>query len=112
MLDRARRRHRQLRLLDLYGSLLTDHQRRILHFAWELDWSYGEIAQREGVSRTAVYDVVKRTTSNLDDYKRKLGLDRAQRLWVPDRAPRPGAQEADRAWQAQHSSCAHRHTRA
>jgi predicted DNA-binding protein YlxM (UPF0122 family) len=80
MLDRARRRHRQLRLLDLYGLLLTDHQRRILHFAWELDWSYGEIAQREGVSRTAVYDVVKRTTSNLDDYERKLGLERAQRV--------------------------------
>jgi predicted DNA-binding protein YlxM (UPF0122 family) len=54
MLDSAQRRQRQLRLLDLYGSLLTDHQRRILHFVWELDWSYGEIAQREGVSRTAV----------------------------------------------------------
>ena len=80
MLDRARRRHRQLRLLDLYGSLLTDHQRRILHFAWELDWSYGEIAEREGVSRTAVYDVVRRTTSNLDDYEHKLGLMRTQRV--------------------------------
>ena len=80
MLDRARRRHRQLRLFDLYGSLLTDHQRRILHFAWELDWSYGEIAQREGVSRTAVYDVVRRTTVNLDDYERKLGLERTQRV--------------------------------
>src|SRR6059058_5494143 len=68
MLDSARRRQRQLRLLDLYGSLLTDHQRRILHFAWELDWSYGEIAQREGVTRTAVYDVVRRTTSASSDW--------------------------------------------
>ncbi len=80
MLDRARRRQRQLRLLDLYGRLLTDHQRRILHLVWELDWSYGEIAQREGVSRTAVYDVVRRTMSNLDDYEHKLGLLRAQRV--------------------------------
>jgi predicted DNA-binding protein YlxM (UPF0122 family) len=80
MLDRARRRHRQLCLLDHYGALLTDHQRRILHFAWELDWSYGEIAEREGVSRTAVYDVVKRTATNLDEYERKLGLERAQRV--------------------------------
>ena len=80
MLDSARRRHRQLRLLDLYGLLLTEHQRRILHLAWELDWSYGEIAQREGVSRTAVYDVVRRTTVNLDDYERKLGLERTQRV--------------------------------
>src|SRR6202035_3913369 len=101
MLDSARRRHRQLRLLDLYGSLLTEHQRRILHPAWELDWSYGEIAQQEGVTRTAVYDVVRRTTVNLDDYERKLGLERTQRVWVPDRAPRRGAQEADRTRQAE-----------
>jgi predicted DNA-binding protein YlxM (UPF0122 family) len=80
MLDRTRRRQRQLRLLDLYGSLLTEHQRHILHLAWELDWSYGEIAQREQVSRTAIYDVVRRTTTNLDDYERKLGLERAQRV--------------------------------
>jgi len=31
MLDSAQRRQRQLHLLDLYGLLLTDHQRRILH---------------------------------------------------------------------------------
>ena len=29
MLDSAGRRHRLLRLLDLYGALLTEHQRRI-----------------------------------------------------------------------------------
>lgn len=80
MLDSARRRQRQLRLLDLYGSLLTEHQRRILHLAWELDWSYGEIAQRERVSRTAVYDLIRRTTTNLDDYERKLGLERAHNV--------------------------------
>lgn len=80
MLDSARRRQRQLRLLDLYGTLLTEHQRRILHLAWELDWSYGEIAQRERVSRTAVYDLIRRTTTNLDDYERKLGLERAQHV--------------------------------
>jgi predicted DNA-binding protein YlxM (UPF0122 family) len=80
MLDRTRRRQRQLRLLDLYGSLLTEHQRHILHLAWELDWSYGEIAQRERVSRTAVYDVIRRTVSNLDDYERKLGLARASHV--------------------------------
>lgn len=80
MLDRTRRRQHQLRLLDLYGSLLTEHQRHILHLAWELDWSYGEIAERERVSRTAIYDVVRRTTINLNDYEQKLGLERAQRV--------------------------------
>lgn len=79
-MESARRRQRQLRLLDLYGPLLTDHQRKILHLAWELDWSYGEIAIREGVSRTAVYDVIRRMVSALDDYERKLGLERTQRV--------------------------------
>jgi len=78
MLDSARLRQRRLRLLDLYGPLLTDHQRRILHLAWEEDWSYGEIAERERVSRTAVYDVVRRTSAHLDEYEQKLGLE-AQR---------------------------------
>ena len=77
MLDRTRLRLRRLRLLDLYGPLLTEHQRRILHLAWEEDWSYGEIAEREHVSRTAVYDVVKRTEANLDEYEQKLGLEAA-----------------------------------
>jgi hypothetical protein len=80
MLDTTRRRQRLLRLLDLYGSLLTEHQRRILHLAWELDWSYGEIAEREKVTRTAVYDLIRRTASNLDGYERKLGLARTQRV--------------------------------
>jgi len=80
MLDRTRQRHQRLRLLDLYGALLTDHQRRILHLAWEEDWSYGEIAERERVSRTAVYDVVRRTAANLDSYERKLGLFRERNV--------------------------------
>jgi uncharacterized protein len=77
MLDSARRRQQRLRLLDLYGSLLTDHQRHVMHLAFELDWSYGEIARSQGVSRTAVYDVVRRTCASLDDYERKLGLEKA-----------------------------------
>ena len=76
MLDRTRRHQRRLRLLDLYGSLLTEHQRRILHLAWEEDWSYGEVAERERVSRTAVYDMVRRTGHSLETYERKLRLDR------------------------------------
>jgi predicted DNA-binding protein YlxM (UPF0122 family) len=82
MLDRARRHQRRLRLLDLYSSLLTEHQRRIMHLAWEEDWSYGEIAAEEGVSRTAVYDIVRRTAQALETYERKLGLnrERARRL--------------------------------
>jgi predicted DNA-binding protein YlxM (UPF0122 family) len=66
-------------LLDIYGPLLTEHQRRILHLAWEEDWSYGEIAEREGVSRTAVFDLVRRAGGTLRSYERKLGLERQGR---------------------------------
>jgi len=65
MLDRTRAREHNLRLLDLYGPLLTAHQRRILHLAWEEDWSYSEVAEREGVSRTAIYDLVRRARTAL-----------------------------------------------
>lgn len=80
MLDTARDRQRDLRLLDLYGPLLTAHQRHILHLAWEEDWSYGEVAERAGVSRTAVYDLVRRTRRALVGYERKLQLERQLRL--------------------------------
>jgi uncharacterized protein len=80
MLDSTRRRQRRLRLLDLYSALLTEHQRRILHLAWEEDWSYGEIAAGEGVSRTAIYDIVRRTGQSLETYERKLRLDRESAL--------------------------------
>ena len=76
MLDRTRQRQRQLRLLDLYGPLLTGHQRQILHLAWEEDWSLAEIAERERVSRAAIHDVIRRTAQSLDGYERKLGLAR------------------------------------
>lgn len=79
MLDRTRDRQRDLRLLDLYRALLTEHQRRILHLAWEEDWSYSEVAERARVSRTAIYDLVRRTRLVLQDYERKLQLDRQQR---------------------------------
>ncbi|TMF53853.1 MAG: hypothetical protein E6I22_09875 [Chloroflexi bacterium] len=79
MLNSAGVRQRRIRLLDLYGSLLTEHQRRIVHLAWEEDWSYGEIAERESVSRTAIYDLVRRTALSLDLYERKLRLERQRR---------------------------------
>ena len=51
-----------------------------MHLVWEEDWSYGEIAEQQQVSRTAVYDVVRRTAANLDDYEAKLGLERSGRV--------------------------------
>ena len=68
------RRRRLLSLLDAYAQLLTQHQRDTLRLHLERDWSYSEIASAQGVSRTAVYDLVHRTEGVLDEYEAKLGL--------------------------------------
>ena len=80
------RRRQLLGLLDTYAELLTQHQRDTLRLHLERDWSYSEIATAQGVSRTAVYDLVHRTVGVLDDYETKLGLltaaERRQEDWV------------------------------
>jgi len=68
------RRRRLLSLLDTYSELLTEHQREVLRLHLERDWSYAEIADAQGVSRTAVYDLVHRSEAVLRDYEAKLGL--------------------------------------
>ncbi len=68
------RRRRLLALLDSYSELLTEHQREVLGLHLERDWSYAEIADVQGVSRTAVYDLVHRSETVLRDYETKLGL--------------------------------------
>jgi predicted DNA-binding protein YlxM (UPF0122 family) len=67
-------RRRVQRLLDAYGGLLTEHQRQTLRLHLDRDWSYAEIAAPQGVSRTAVYDLVRRSEAALDAYEAKLGL--------------------------------------
>ena len=62
------------RLLDAYGDLLTEHQRATLRLHLDRDWSYAEIATAQGVSRTAVYDLVRRSEALLAEYDGKLGL--------------------------------------
>lgn len=61
-------------LFDLYGALLTDKQRRCLELHFLDDLSLSEIADEYGVSRQAIYDIVRRSEIVLDDYEEKLGL--------------------------------------
>jgi predicted DNA-binding protein YlxM (UPF0122 family) len=79
------RRRRLLGLLDAYAELLTQHQRDTLRLHLERDWSYSEIAAAQGVSRTAVYDLVHRAEAVLDEYEAKLGLLTAAERRVKDR---------------------------
>lgn len=61
-------------LFDLYGALLTEKQRRCLEMHFLDDLSLSEIADEYGVSRQAVYDIVRRSELVLNDYEAKLGL--------------------------------------
>ena len=65
---------RQGMLFDLYGDLLTDHQRDIFGDLVNNDMSLSEIAEAYGISRQGVHDVIKRCDKQLEAYESKLHL--------------------------------------
>ncbi len=73
-LDTLRSRERNIALLERYGSLLTEHQRKVLDLHLGSDWSLAEIATRQRVSRSAVHDLIRRSVQVLEDSERRLGL--------------------------------------
>lgn len=70
--DAATRRRRQ-HLLDVYGPLLTVHQREACHLYLDEDWSFTEISERFGCTRSAAHDLVRRATVRLDELEARLG---------------------------------------
>jgi predicted DNA-binding protein YlxM (UPF0122 family) len=61
-------------LYDFYGSLLTEKQRALLEMYYLEDWSLGEIAEHQGVSRQAVFEAIKRAQATMLELEEKLGL--------------------------------------
>ena len=61
-------------LYDFYGELLTEHQKQIYEEAVYEDFSLSEIAEKHGISRQGVHDLIKRVTKILNDYEDKLHL--------------------------------------
>ena len=64
---------RQQRLLDVYGALLTEHQREACRLHLDEDWSYAELAEQFGCSRSAAHDLVRRALVQLEHYESRLG---------------------------------------
>ena len=65
---------RQGMLFDLYGELLTEHQRAVYAELVNNDMSLSEIAESFGISRQGVHDVIRRCDRQLEAYESKLHL--------------------------------------
>lgn len=65
---------KQAYLYDFYGEMLNEHQRQIYEDFVFNDFSLGEIAEEEGISRQGVADMVKRCEKKLLNYEEKLHL--------------------------------------
>lgn len=61
-------------LLDLYKDLLTLKQQEIMDMYFLYDLSLSEIAEDTNTTRSAVFDLIKRTTKTLEKYEDKLHL--------------------------------------
>ncbi len=64
----------QSMLLDFYGELLTEKQRRCYDLHFNEDLSLSEIAEECGVSRQGVWDNIRRAEALLKETEEKTGL--------------------------------------
>ena len=60
------------RLFDAYAGMLTARQRRLMRLYYHEDLSFGEIAERFGVSRQAVYDGLRRSVREMRHLEARL----------------------------------------
>jgi len=68
-------------LFDTYGAMLSEKQRQFFTLYHEEDWSFGEIAVQYGISRQAVYDIVKRAEKTLYELEAALGVAAREVKW-------------------------------
>ena len=61
------------RLLDVYGALLTDRQREACRLHLDEDWSFAELAEDLGCSRSGAHDLVRRGLAQLEHCEARLG---------------------------------------
>ena len=61
-------------LYDLYGILLTEKQQTYFQEYYFNNLSYGEISEKYGISRNAIFHQLKIIENKLLDYEKKLKL--------------------------------------
>ncbi len=60
-------------LFDFYGELLTEKQRMLFDQYYNQDYSLGEIAENEGISRQGVHDAIARAEQSLRNFEARTG---------------------------------------
>ena len=71
---------RRTMLFDFYGELLTGKQREYYDLHYNEDLSLQEIAEQCGVSRQAVWDIIRRAEASMTEMEAKTGfVERAAR---------------------------------
>ena len=61
-------------LFDFYGDLLTEKQQEYYDLHYNSDLSLFEIAEMNGTSRQAVWDIIRRAEQTLREIEEKTGL--------------------------------------
>lgn len=61
-------------LFDFYGELLTGKQREYYDLHYNEDLSLQEIAEQSGVSRQAVWDIIRRAEAAMTQMEAKTGF--------------------------------------
>lgn len=61
-------------LFDLYGELLTDKQQMYFKDYYFDNLSYGEIGEKYGISRNAIFHQLKIIEEKLENFEKKLNL--------------------------------------
>ena len=76
-------------LFDFFGDLLTEKQREYFDLYHNEDLSLSEIAEKAGISRQGVYDIIRRAEKSLEEFELKTGI---VRRW---RSTRAGLERAE-----------------
>ena len=66
-------------LFDFFGDLLTEKQREYFDLYHNEDLSLSEIAEKAGISRQGVYDIVARAEKTLIEIEQKTNIVRRWR---------------------------------
>jgi predicted DNA-binding protein YlxM (UPF0122 family) len=72
-------RLRIIQLFDAYGGLLSARQQHLLRLYYHDDLSLGEIAERQAVTRQAVFDALRRSTEEMERLESSLQLVASRR---------------------------------